>query len=460
MSTVDVFGGYVIDIQNLGSNYYIVKWDFTGNEANFTNRIAWNVTYPFTGENPTNVRGATIEIEADIVSWITYPVYGESGALDYSTGETLWKRRMHGIQARNAHGVYDGKLYYPTDLRKVIAIDLVTGIEVWQSEETEYPWGANFAYSHASAYGNIYKLTYGGIYAFNATTGKINWHFSSGDSGMETPYGTWPFYDNIIGADGVLFAATTEHSPTQPYYRGQHLFAVDALTGEEIWRIKTTLAPAAIAEGVLLASSYYDKNLYAFSKGETATTISVSSKTIGHSESILFEGSVLDMSPAQPSTPAISDDDMSAWMEYLHMQQPKPTDATGVTVHLTAIDPNGNFQDIGYAKSNTMGNYAIDWTPPVPGVYTVTATFEGSESYYQSEAGTAFLVSEQHHLDSKSNPNQQYQQQHLHQQSLCQQNQHKPTEAPLITTDIAIFAAVAVACIIGIVSYWALRRRK
>jgi len=76
------------------------------------------------------------------------------------------------------------------------------------------------------------------------------------------------------------------------------------------------------------------------------------------------------------------------------MQQPMPTNATGVAVHLTAIDPNGNSQDIGIATSNSLGNYAISWTPPVPGLYTVTATFEGSNSYYSSQAGTSFIVSQ------------------------------------------------------------------
>jgi hypothetical protein len=85
---------------------------------------------------------------------------------------------------------------------------------------------------------------------------------------------------------------------------------------------------------------------------------------------------------------------MSEWMEYIHMQQPKPTNATGVSVKLTAIDPNGNFQNIGTATSDIFGNYAISWIPPVPGLYKVTATFEGSESYYGSDAGTSFAVTE------------------------------------------------------------------
>ena len=61
---------------------------------------------------------------------------------------------------------------------------------------------------------------------------------------------------------------------------------------------------------------------------------------------------------------------------------------------LTAIDPNGNFQNIGTATSDIFGNYAISWTPPVPGLYKVTATFEGSKSYYGCKAGTAFVVAD------------------------------------------------------------------
>jgi hypothetical protein len=90
--------------------------------------------------------------------------------------------------------------------------------------------------------------------------------------------------------------------------------------------------------------------------------------------------------------PAVSDASMSAWMQYIYMQKPKPTNAVGVTVHLTATDPNGNFQDIGTTTSDASGSYAITWTPPVPGLYTITAAFEGSESYYQSSAVTHFNV--------------------------------------------------------------------
>jgi hypothetical protein len=65
---------------------------------------------------------------------------------------------------------------------------------------------------------------------------------------------------------------------------------------------------------------------------------------------------------------------------------------SGVEVHLTAIDPNGNFQDIGTAVSDVAGNFAVSWTPPVEGTYHVTAEFAGSAAYGSSFATTYFEV--------------------------------------------------------------------
>jgi hypothetical protein len=110
---------------------------------------------------------------------------------------------------------------------------------------------------------------------------------------------------------------------------------------------------------------------------------------------------VTDQSPGQTclgtpaaGTPAISDDSMTQWMEYLYMQQPMPTNATGVKVKLETLDPNGNFYEIGTTTSDASGNYAYSFTPNVPGKYTIIATFEGSNSYFSSYAETAINVAE------------------------------------------------------------------
>ena len=115
----------------------------------------------------------------------------------------------------------------------------------------------------------------------------------------------------------------------------------------------------------------------------------------------MIQGTVTDQSPGQTclgipaaGTPAISDDSMSDWMAYLYMQQPKPTDATGVPVTLTAIDPNGTPIDIGTVTSDMNGHFGSMWTPPVPGDYTITATFAGSNTYFGSSTETAIGVSQ------------------------------------------------------------------
>jgi hypothetical protein len=87
--------------------------------------------------------------------------------------------------------------------------------------------------------------------------------------------------------------------------------------------------------------------------------------------------------------PCISDADQGHFMATVYEQQPMPTDMTGVPVTLTAIDPNGNFVTLGTTTSDASGFYSIAWTPPIPGHYTITATFAGSGAYYASSAETA-----------------------------------------------------------------------
>ena len=74
------------------------------------------------------------------------------------------------------------------------------------------------------------------------------------------------------------------------------------------------------------------------------------------------------------------------------MQQPKPTDAVGVEVTLTVLDPNGNVYDIATATSDVDGFFKASFIPQVPGEYTITASFASSESYWPSYAKTAINV--------------------------------------------------------------------
>jgi hypothetical protein len=147
---------------------------------------------------------------------------------------------------------------------------------------------------------------------------------------------------------------------------------------------------------------------------------------------------------------------------------------------LTAIDPNGNFQDIGEATSDISGSFGKSWTPPVPGEYQVTATFEGSEAYGGSTATTYFVVGEAPAAAQPIEPAAPAEEPAAPEEPTepepaapeeptepeepeapTEPEPTEPAEAPLFsTTDLAIIAAVAVAAVIGIAAYWQLRKRK
>jgi hypothetical protein len=159
-----------------------------------------------------------------------------------------------------------------------------------------------------------------------------------------------------------------------------------------------------MADGILVGLNYFDGEIYAFGRGPSATTVAASPQAAAFGNTVMLTGTVTDQSSSGKrntnglldfslkSTPAISDASMSAWMEYKFMQQAMPTNATGVQVSLTAIDPNGNTIPIGTITSDTSGNYAIPYNPEVPGTYQVIASFAGSKAYGPSYSTTYINV--------------------------------------------------------------------
>jgi hypothetical protein len=131
-----------------------------------------------------------------------------------------------------------------------------------------------------------------------------------------------------------------------------------------------------------------------FGKGKSATTVTAPQTTVLKGEAVLIQGTVLDMSPAQPSTPCVSKESMTTYMEYLHTQKPIPSGytVTGVPVTLLAFDKNGDTINIGTVTSDVSGGFQMAWTPPAEGVYKITATFAGDESYGSSWAEAGLSV--------------------------------------------------------------------
>ena len=286
---------------------------------------------------------------------------------------------------------------------------LTTGEKLWGP--TELPNASPFSSLGANAIvadGSIYIWMYGGdVYSYDILTGDLNWEYHSPPAGLESPYGhnsIWTFTVGTI-ADGKLFVPEG-HMYSPPLYHGAQQLALNLTTGEVVWSIDAfdvTSGPA-ISDGVMVTLNAYDNQIYAYGKGPTKVTVTAPDAAHPLGTPIIVRGTVTDISAGsqQQATaanfpnglPCISDESMSDWMEYVYMQQPKPTNATGVKVTISVLDPNGNVYDVGTATSTTEGTFGLMFDPPVAGDYTIYATFEGSESYYTSSAATYLHVTE------------------------------------------------------------------
>lgn len=268
----------------------------------------------------------------------------------------------------------------------------------WDMYQVSYTGTAGGLY----AYGKLFSGSYGGIlYAYDMKTGKLLWNYTLTEIGYESPYGNYQISFGGI-ADGKVYIYSSEHSPTQPLWRGSYLRCINASDGKEIWKMLDFVSGMSIADGCIVAGNHYDNRMYVYGKGPSATTVTASPKVSVHGDGVLIEGTVTDQSPGATQiaqqrgivVPAISDAAQEAYMEYLYAQQSYPTSASGVSVTLDTLDPNGNFVHIGTVTSDASGGFEKMFVPEVPGEYTIIATFAGSQSYGSSYAQTYLGVSE------------------------------------------------------------------
>jgi outer membrane protein assembly factor BamB len=285
---------------------------------------------------------------------------------------------------------------------------IATGKLLW----TTTPWTNTWNYfGSGSVIGDGIEICWafgGQVACYDVTTGAEIWSWSTGSAGYDTPYGVWPIYGSPAGllADGKFYIGTG-HEYTPPVFKGAKVYCLNATTGKEIWSIidwPGSKGDWVIGDGVFVSPNIYDMQLYAYGKGPTTTTVTAPDTVQPLGTQILVQGSVMDISAGSQQDavaanfphglPCIADADMSSWMEYVYEQQPKPTNATGVKVTISVLDPNNNCYDVGTTTSTIDGFFKLSFTPQVPGEYYVYATFSGSESYYGSSAVTAINVEE------------------------------------------------------------------
>jgi outer membrane protein assembly factor BamB len=305
-----------------------------------------------------------------------------------------------------------------------VGFSLDTGEQIWgptfsQTEINPLDYYGN-QFSGASiahlAYGNVYTSEFGGIlYCFDAKTGDLKWTYGNGgegnstDAGYNAARGNYPTFIATLG-NGIIYLETTEHTVTTPIYKGALTRAVNATDGTEIWTLSAytgggaTGSSYAIADGFATFFNGYDNRIYSVGRGPSATTVSAPNLGAAFGQPVVISGTVMDTAAGTnqdeqaarfPNGVAcVSDENMMEWMGYVYQQKPFPSNCTGVPVTIDVLDSNGNYRTIGTATSDASGVFSFEWTPDIPGKFTVIASFEGTNGYWPSYAEAAFTVME------------------------------------------------------------------
>ena len=391
----------------------LLEWRPRSGTFDWRKGIEWNTTVPIevaTSEGAVYypqiqaiVGDVLVAFAGDAVQRIAgFPRADEPLHVGYSTktGQLLWafnrttEHSNDGWVCAFGDGMYAD---WDTLSMSFVGYDASTGIKKWVSDPLVYPWG-DFTTRHMVLIANnkLFVGAYDGyIHAFDIANGKEIWKFSSGkDNTTETPYGTWPWFHGIIIAGGVVYSATGDHSPTSPLIRNQRLFAINETTGEGIWSLTGLDVLSSMADGYIVGYNAYTNQMFSIGKGPSKITVSAPQTALTLGQSVVITGTVTDQSAGTKDTPAISDESMGAWMDYIYAQKTIPTDAKGVQVRIDVIDSNNNYRNIGTVTSDITGAFGYTWKPDISGQYTVIATFEGSNSYGSSSARTYMSVEE------------------------------------------------------------------
>ncbi|MEM0313668.1 MAG: PQQ-binding-like beta-propeller repeat protein, partial [Candidatus Bathyarchaeia archaeon] len=418
-----------------GTNNRLILWNstlcFTSGAFGFTaqtyrpysrttfdwkNGVQYNVSIPdVPGVQSTGVIDVDrMVLVAESVITVTgaSPIFVHVG-YDLKTGRQIWVKNWTnvgwGAGGTSAPGLigYWGKgsgegvyMFFEKETMQWHVIDIATGQQLWVTdplnEYTKSDWSV-YDWTVLAADGKLFTSGQSGcVVAFDLKTGGHLWTFRQESSGLMTPYGTWPHFGRLNYADGKVYFAVTEHTPTSPIFRGYRMYCLDAETGNKLWEIPGFYngESVAFADGYLVTYNGYDNRIYCFGKGKTSTEISVTPKVIERGDAVLIEGKVTDMSPGAKGAPAAADEHMSEWMKYVYMQYPVPQVVRGVDVELYAIGEDGSTVSIGRATTDPLngGAFKLLWTPPKEGTYFITAVFSGSKSYWDSYATTAIAV--------------------------------------------------------------------
>ncbi len=288
---------------------------------------------------------------------------------------------------------------------KFYGFDLNNGNYKWTTEPELYLQYYDKWYGPSHGYGMFFSERMSGqTIAYNISTGVRVWNYNASD-----PYSEILWSENFptemhFYTDGKMYLSYGEHSPNLSS-RGAFMACLNITTGEEIWRISWFSnwwgGHNVIGDSIMAGlNAGYDNRLYAFGKGPSEITVDAAPSTLGNK--VMVEGFVTDLAPGATTydvaarfphgVPAVSDESMTEWMQYVWMQYPRPTNTTGVPVTIYVVDPNNNYYQVGTAVSDANGHFSCSFKPEVSGDYKVVASFAGSKAFWGSQAVTAIAV--------------------------------------------------------------------
>jgi outer membrane protein assembly factor BamB len=124
-------------------------------------------------------------------------------AFDANTGALLYTttiQRDANLPGSSTGPIGDG--VYTEYTRQTLqwnGYDIKTGQHLWTTVPYTDDWALYGSYmGQMIANGMLYHCGYDGyVHAFDVKTGQSVWNYYSGNAGMETPYGTYPFYGQL-----------------------------------------------------------------------------------------------------------------------------------------------------------------------------------------------------------------------------------------------------------------------
>ncbi len=145
-------------------------------------------------------------------------------ALDASTGDLMWQSATGGSISDKPN--LNSQLVYVSSFdRNIHAVDKATGDVRWTAESEASVWGSPAFADGTVFYGDLN----GNVYAVDGQSGQPIWSESFNSYMVAAP----------VVKDGKVFVSTAGSLDTEPDERLGSLIALDAITGDELWREPT-----------------------------------------------------------------------------------------------------------------------------------------------------------------------------------------------------------------------------